>query len=427
MKIAPYRLIPYRTLIPYAYIEEPKVKLPLTAYSAKNYIGRRLLIAPMPQMGDPIIVSDTPKASSDQPTFLLIGPRGTGKTILIRVLVENAWFNNFTPIFIISPKNDYLNMDQPNYQDVISNLKYHREWMIHLVGRDILPLDTTTRKKLFTRTFNRNKFNLRILVPPHTKIRKEYREKTEPYKLNPRLLDAYQIADLITRPAESVYIKQYDKIYHRLWSKNPNMTFRDFLELFVKEAKEVENKNIQERLKYIHNTLVDYYETGYIAKSGANTLIKYFREKTIVNFTFHDQTPTMQNIVLISNFIRQVIETVQKYKLSSFLIIDDLAFFKRSLGRREESPSLTRVLDELINIQGRTTDAGIRIAFAVQTEKQLPKKLNQKILYNYIFYTRPRTGYIRATFRALETEMIDNIANRAERLFIRLPITAKGG
>jgi len=200
-----YKCMEYQpTVTPWIIKPEPTiVKIPLTAITAKNVIGKKVLPAGGGfTLGDYYFLHLKPKDSGTQEIILISGASGSGKSVIARLLAEIMWFNGFTPIFVVSRKADWSHFDLFNDHDgdIRWMVRHFPEWIKLFTGRpDFAELGGAGGYKgmknkykydAIAKSFFKHKFHVETLYPAYANV-----PDNKKYYLNPRLLDVYQLAE----------------------------------------------------------------------------------------------------------------------------------------------------------------------------------------------------------------------------------------
>ena len=422
-RVSSYRFFEYSSEInPYAVAPEPRVaNAPPTAYTARNILGRQIIPGHELRWGGYYFLNLRGKEDSQQETILILGNSGTGKTLLARILIEIMWFNGFTPIFTISKKEPFIKLDTPNLRDFYWLSELFKDWVqlyTRMPYEDWEKLGYEERKsrkdmgkslkeKVFRERFEEHGFKVITYYPPYA--------KQEPhFKLNPRFLDPWSLADAYGLNIESRYMRIFDKIFTDIWSShNPPKTTEEFIEELKTRAEHIQNSIARVNLLSIATYLesdIDLFQDKL-----ENPLYKAYMDKTIVNLSFFQVPQSLFEPMIITNFIRQVIDAMQKIS-SSALIFDDVGYFMKN-------KSIQRVLDELVNIEGRVGHAGIKKILISQSLNHFPRILRDLRIYNKIFYSKPRNGWFRRLGYQFQCELIDNDTGENALIWLRPPIT----
>lgn len=383
-----------------------------------NFIGK--ILVPSNQglkVDDDYCLTLNPKDSGTHECILVIGRSGSGKSLFLRVFSEICCFNSFTPIFVISRKNDFVKFNKTNISDIhLFKSKFNDWFKIFLEGRD-LPSSRRVAEKIFDLAFHNYGFSVRVMTPSFSKTYNAYK-----YKLNPRHLDPYSLCELYGFSIKTRYIKTYERIFQSTWKSHKENLQKliDNLEREIKEyPEEKSTPYLKDVVEYLKRTRHLFQEDN-----ALNTCILAWKKPRLYNLTFSGLPSLPMNAAYVTNFIKQIIEAMMYLKSTCTLIFDDVGFFLLEGGKTSEA--VTNILDDLINIEGRVSNAGIKRVFAFQSEKQIPPRLKDFSIYNKIIYTRPRDGYIRPSSRQWEIEIIDNDQGETERILLRPPVTAKG-
>lgn len=418
-RVATYDTATYATVFPYPYLPELRVprREPLTPERAQRAIGRTLepLVGGY-VIGDYYAPPLAGKESSSQESVLVVGHAASGKTLFIRVLCEALWLTGFTPIFAITRKNDFAKWERPNVADLRYFARDFADWLRHFVGEPI----TVGRRELeerFEEAFVRRRFRKRILYPAYV----EDAPEEDKFRLNPRHLNAWQIQELFGFNIEAQYMRLYDRAFVSIWRKGgEGMTFGEFVEALRRYSEALGERSRVALLRVVEAL---EYSRELFQEDGRNSLVGAYREPTLVNLSFFGAPASRMAVAFIANFVSQVIEGMRLVS-SAALVLDDVSYFIRDeTGRANRT--MTRVLDQVLNIEGRCVHSGLKRVIAVQSLKQLPRPLRDLKLYNKVVFARPRAGWLKSNLRQFECEVLDNDANVIYRVLLRPPVTSR--
>ena len=420
-RVAPYTLMEYDVEVnPLAIAPEPILKeLPLTPATARNVIGRKILGGPEFRLGNYYYIRLRDKDDGSQETILIVGPSGTGKTLIAKLLIEVMWYNGFTPIFTISRKDDFMHLDQFNIRDRFTLCKMFKEWVwiytgvknVEKLGSPVLGKYAISKRDIkLVNAFDSHKFKVETLYPAYAK-------KEPSFKLNLKFLDVWSIADMYGLSIETKYMHTLDRVFRNVWnSPNPPKNPDDFIREIYEVAQHTSDSKVRLYLELICENLNQ--DRHLFQDDFKNLLLKYYQDKYIVNLSFYEVEQSILEVAFISNFIREVIDCMKKIS-SCALIFDDIGFFTKS-------KSIPRILDELINVEGRLAHAGIKKILIVQNIKQLPRILQDPSIYNKIFYSKPRIGWFRTSHPQFQCELVDNDLNENVLIYLRPPVIGRG-
>jgi len=373
--------------------------------------------------GDYYYLNLQPKESDTQDTILIVGNSGHGKTFIARLLIETMWFNGYTPIFTISKKIPFLLMGNPNLRDLDYFARYFPEWMELFTGVEKwsqmrkVEMEVTTRGKRvkdikresFIEAFKSHKLKVVNLYPP-------YSSEGNKFLLNIRYLDIWSMAEAFGLNLKTRYMRLLDNIITKIWeaTEPPPSTVEDFISELEERGNNVSDSIVKTHMQTIAEYLRQNIEL--FQKDVRNTLYKYYLDKYIVNLSFYGVQQNMFEVIVVTNFIRQVIDAMQRIG-SSALIFDDVGYFMKN-------KSVKVVLHDLVHVEGRVAGAGIKKILITQNLRQFPNFLKDMSVYNKIFYAKPRLGWYRSRSFQFQCELQDNDTGEEVLLWLRPPVTA---